>query len=246
MPRQGTQLSQEDEAIVNALVERKFRLITVGDEHAEVVRRQGQEVFRRAFHEAARDLEPQPGGEGIIPPRGTNMEEYYRNFETILTANAQTPYEHMYIALVAANLIAVVNACEYAYLPERLQRESDLRMAQREFTLSNKNAATGPQAQISTQRLQVLPPLGQGVPREPLTHRQVNEYLENFSKLHHKILWDASSQECYKIIGANYSQDNPTIDSYEVQLQGCSSAVTYSFDSVKQMLLQSSSIRTSP
>lgn len=71
---------------------------------------------------------------------------------------------------------------------------------------------------------------------------QVNEFLENFSKLHHKVLWDADSCECYKIIGANYSLTTPTIESYAVLLQECTSAVTMSFDEVKKMLSRSSMV----
>lgn len=91
MPRKP--LSAEEEAVVNSIVERKLRLVNLGEEHADVVRLKGREVFQQAYNEASRAIGPRTGREIAIPPRGTNMEEYYQKFEPAFNSNARTPSE---------------------------------------------------------------------------------------------------------------------------------------------------------
>lgn len=238
-----SELSKEEEATVNAIVERKLRYQAVGDEHAEVVRRKGREVFARAYSEACKALGPQHIPEMVCLPKDTTMEEYYESLEHLLTAIARKPWEHIYITLMAASLIAVVDACEYIYLPERLRREIDVRMAQRELERKAASTAPPPKAKVAPRRLPTLRPVSDPRAKHTqLSDKDVDEYLKNFSRLHHRILWDADSCEYYKIVGVKYSQVVRAIESFEVQFQQCTSAIAYSFDDVKEMLLRSSKV----
>lgn len=79
--------------LVDSIFKRKTRLILLAEEHVDTVRLEGRKVLGRVHHEASEALTAKTGREIIYPPRGTNMEEYYKIFEPALTANARTPYE---------------------------------------------------------------------------------------------------------------------------------------------------------